>query len=78
MVKESCHEYIFFTGEGSTLSPTGEEIENMQILGLAKGYSETSALRRLLEDNPWIENAGYTPSKIYYREVLSMEKGNSL
>ena len=69
MVKASSYEYIFFTGEGLTQSPTGCQIENMQVLGFAKGNSEISALKKLLEDNPWIEKMGYSSLKIISRRI---------
>lgn len=56
-------EYLFYTAEGVALSPNGQEVENMQVLGRASGNSEAEALARLVEENPWIREAGFNPKE---------------
>ena len=36
-------EFIFYTFEGYTESPTGKMVENLQILGFEKGKNENEA-----------------------------------
>ena len=40
--------YIFYTSEVFSLTPLGEDIENMQILGFALGVSAEKAMKSLL------------------------------
>ena len=57
-------EYIFYTAEGFTQAPNGNEIENCQLLGKAYGDNTNQALDNLLKENPWIEEHSYDPHKI--------------
>jgi hypothetical protein len=64
------NEYIFYTPEGYTSAPIeGIEIENCQMLGTAIGKDENEAKNNLLEDNPWIIEAGFDPSRFYHRRL---------
>ena len=45
-------EYIFYTIEGFTQAPDGEDIENCQLLGTVYGNDGRDALDNLLKDNP--------------------------
>ncbi len=62
--------YIFYTGEGKTLSPNDSVCENFQILGFEKGESEKKAIENLLKRNVWISGCGFSENKIIYRQVL--------
>ena len=64
------HEYIFYTLEGFTESPTGEEVENCQVLGHAIGADAKEAKANLLENNPWIKEKGFDVYEIIAREVV--------
>ena len=64
-------EYIFYTAEGFTQAPNGEEIENCQLLGCAWGTNTHHALQNLLRDNPWIEQKGFDPCNAICRELAS-------
>ena len=64
-------EYIFYTFEGFTQSPTGKGVENMQILGIEYGASQESAKATLLSNNKWIEEYGYDDTKILSRQLSS-------
>ncbi len=48
--------YIFLTDEGYTFQPETEkepvEIENLQVIGTAKGTDANTAYRNLLAENP--------------------------
>ena len=51
--------FIFYTSEGSSEAPNGEDVENCQMLGYAEGENANLALERLLRENAWIGEHGY-------------------
>ena len=55
--------YIFYTTEGFTQAPDGEDIENCQLLGCASGQDKQEAMDNLLTENPWIKERGFEPRK---------------
>lgn len=63
-------EYIFYLVEGYTESPTGELVENMQILGFEKGKDEKEAKENLIKNCKWIEEVGFDKLKIKSRRLL--------
>ena len=65
--------YIFYTPEGYTGSPNGENIENMQILGFAAGQNVSQALESLLNENDWIKENGFHKSSILAKQLLDNE-----
>ena len=65
------NEYIFYTTEGFTQAPNGEDNENCQLLGRAYGEDEHSACQNLLKENPWIVRNDYNPSKIFCEKLSS-------
>lgn len=67
-------EYLFYTIEGSTIAPNEwYEVENCQLLGFAEGENKESALKTLLSENPWIQEAGFDVSQIISVKVLRDE-----
>lgn len=69
------NEYIFYTIEGMTLPQNeNEEIDNCQILGFVEAKNSSEAKDLLLEDNPWIVEAGYSLSEIKVKQVLTKEQ----
>ena len=70
------NEYIFYTTEGMTLPPNEdeEEIDNCQILGFVEAKNSSEAKDLLLENNPWIVEAGYSLSEIKIKQVLTKEQ----
>lgn len=64
-------EYIFYTTEGFTQAPDGEDIENCQLLGRAYGKDRKDALSNLLKDNPWIKERGFDPYEAICKELTS-------
>lgn len=62
--------YIFITNEGSTFQPGSEcsepDIENCQVIGLAKGTDQSDAFRRLLQDNSSL-------LKTSFNEIICLE-----
>ena len=55
--------YIFYTTEGFTQAPDGEDIENCQLLGCAYGQDKQEAMDNLLTENAWIKERGFEPRK---------------
>lgn len=65
-------DFIFYTTEGFTQAPNGNDIENCQMLGIAKGKDKVEAKDNLLRDNPWIINAGFDPAKFIIRQLVAV------
>lgn len=66
--------YIFLTTEGWTFAPCDEyatepSVENCQMLGIASGQNQQQAQQNLLEENPWITEAGFDPDEIFGYEL---------
>lgn len=62
--------YIFITPEGDTTSPNGEEIENMQVMGIVENVSnENEALKKLLLENEWIIDAEFNIAEFICYEI---------
>ena len=67
-------DFLFYTTEGHTYAPNESvEVENCQVLGIAKGIDKSMAQKNLLEENPWIVAAGFDPSKFIVRKILNNE-----
>lgn len=65
-------DFIFYTTEGFTQDPNGNDIENCQMLGIAKGEDKVEAKDNLLEENPWIIEAGFTPAEFIIRQLAAI------
>ena len=65
-------DFIFYTAEGFTQAPNGNDIENCQVLGIAKGKDKVEAKDNLLKDNPWIIEAGFDPVEFYVRQLAAV------
>ena len=66
--------YIFLTGDEYTFQPETEQepvtIENLQMLGTAKGSDAMTAYRSLLADNPHLQERSF--EKIFCYQVDEM------
>lgn len=62
--------FVFYTKEGTCFSPSGEEVENYQIIGFESGKDIDEALRWLLINNLWIKDCGYNINKIEWKELI--------
>ena len=63
--------YIFITSEGTTFSPNGNEIENMQVIGIVEDVSdENEAYKKLLMENDWIMDAEFNVAEFICYELL--------
>ena len=55
--------YIFLTDEGYTFQPETEdepvEIDNLQVIGFARGTDGISAYRNLLSENPHLQGTSF-------------------
>lgn len=67
-------EYIFYTTEGFTQDPNGNDIENCQVLGRVFGRNEDEARCNLLKENPWIEEAGFDTTDLIVKRLLTDEQ----
>ena len=61
--------FIFYSLEGTTYDPCGEEVENCQLLGQSSGNSKSEALSNLLKEQPWIVEHHFDECKIMGREL---------
>jgi hypothetical protein len=70
------NEYIIYTTEGKTIAPIEEEkdIENCQVLGRVKAQNKSKALQVLINENPWITDAGYSSSCFIIEQILTEEQ----
>lgn len=53
------NEYLIYTSGGFCQDPSGNDIDNCQVLGRAEGEDGTEAIDNLLFKNPWIIDSGY-------------------
>lgn len=66
------NEYIFYTCDGYTYPPReGKEVENSQVLGIAKGENITEARITLFKTNPWIEACGFVMDNVLGRQIIN-------
>lgn len=62
--------FIFITPEGSTFSPNGDEVENMQVIGTVENAkNENEALKMLIVENEWIIDAEYNIAEFICYEI---------
>lgn len=66
--------YIFYTDEGYTIAPNGEELESLQVLGIEDGETEKEALANLYKNNEWIKNCGFSGLRIRCYAILKSGK----
>ncbi len=67
-------EYIFYTTEGFTQDPNGNDVENCQVLGRVFGRNEDEAIYNLLKENPWIKEAGFGMTDLIINQLLTEEQ----
>lgn len=67
-------EFIVCTTEGTTFGPNEDfNVENCQVLGVAKGRSEHHAIEQVFQQNEWITKAGFNIEKAFARALLTKE-----
>lgn len=63
--------FIFITSEGETVSPNGNKINNMQVVGIVENAeNEDDALKKLLQKNSWIFAAEFNVAEFKSFEIL--------
>ncbi|MCZ8332483.1 MAG: hypothetical protein O9282_14325 [Flavobacterium sp.] len=63
--------YIFITPEGNTTAPNGDEVENMQVIGIVEEVAdENEALKKLLLENVWIFDAEFNIAEFICHEII--------
>ena len=63
--------FIFITSEGETTAPNGNEVENLQVIGIVKNVeTEDEALKKLLQENAWIFDAEFNVAEFIAYEIL--------
>jgi len=58
--------FIFITTEGDTKTPKGEEIENLQVLGVTKGSDKNEAFVNFINENNYLIDTDFN-------EIIAME-----
>ncbi|WP_333875460.1 hypothetical protein [Flavobacterium sp.] len=62
--------YIFITPEGNTTAPNGNDIENMQVIGIVEDViDENEAFKKLLLENDWIIDAEFNVAEFICYEI---------
>ncbi|MBO4640807.1 MAG: hypothetical protein J5710_13735 [Treponema sp.] len=67
------NEYVFYTFEGYTESPTGKECKNIQLLGFESGMTKKDAKKNLIEKRNWIKELDFDVNEIESKQLLSYE-----
>ena len=74
-MRSEIKNYIFVTSEGYTFQPNSKsiepDIENLQVVGFAKGKDPKEAFKRLIKENNYLLETGFN-------EVLSYELAEGL
>jgi hypothetical protein len=59
----NLNHYLFLTDEGYTFQPDSESelpnVENLQVIGFAKGINADEAYNDLLLENPYLRETGF-------------------
>lgn len=67
-MKSTMKEYVFYTTEGTTLSPNQMEVENLQILSFERAENAESAWVSF-QQNFAVEKHGFSLNKVLCREI---------
>jgi hypothetical protein len=63
--------FIFITPEGETHSPNGNEVENMQVIGIVENVgNEDEALKKLLQENTWIFDTEFNVAEFIVYQIV--------
>lgn len=69
--KYNMKKYIILTPEGETLSPNGNEVENLQVLGIVEAVKDQNeAIVKLLQENEWIIDAEFNVAEFICYEIV--------
>lgn len=63
--------YIFITPEGNTSSPNGDEVHNLQVIGIVEDVAnENEALKKLLLENEWVIDTEFNIAEFICYEII--------
>lgn len=63
--------FIFITCEGTTFSPNGSEIENMQVIGIVENVkNQDEAIKKLILENEWIIDTEFNIGEFLCYEII--------
>lgn len=63
--------FMFVTPEGNSFSPNGNEIENMQVIGIVENVeNENEAFKKLLKENNWIIDSEFNVAEFICYQIL--------
>lgn len=63
--------YIFITPEGTASSPNGNEVENLQVIGIVENVdNENEALKKLVLENEWIIDAEFNVAEFICYQIV--------
>lgn len=66
------NQYVVYTTEGFTAGPnTDIDVGNCQLLGTIEGCSEEDAIKRLFEQDEWIQKAGFSMNNAIAHPLLT-------
>ncbi len=65
--------YIFYTDEGYTISPTDEELDSLQVLGIECGNTREEALANLYKYSKWIKENGFSEMRFRCYAIIKPE-----
>ena len=69
-------DFIFYTTEGFTQDPKGDDVENCQVIGRTFGDDMDDARNNLLKENPWIEEHGFDADMFIGKELASCKNAD--
>lgn len=61
--------FIFLTREGLTRTPDNQDIENLQVLGFAKGENEINAFDNFIQENSYLVGTDF--DDVFALELVS-------
>lgn len=62
--------YVIYTTEGFTQTPTGDAIENCQILAFETAENEAEVKEIFFSKHPSLFNLGFTKEQIVVRQII--------
>ncbi len=63
--------FIIVTSEGETIAPNGNNVQNMQVIGIIENAeNEDDALKKLLQKNSWIFDSEFNVAEFKVFEIL--------
>lgn len=67
------NKYIIYTPEGYCEDPNGNDVCNCQVLGKVEAIDKKAAVKKLFEEQSWIEEDGFSPDEVYVSRLHDNE-----